>query len=475
MRKWAFLILTVAAVAVIGCGGSGGGSVGGPGGPGAHVSSVNLPATPGAVNIQYFTGQGRALGDLTALVNNLSLTDSANQIIAPAPGSVSLSLLLNGYTSQTALINVPVALGSNSRSFANFDLQVASVNGITGPSGANAVDQTFPANFLVETGRLTSFPVYLDDAMITISNGQVVFDPALFQASNIDGVANAMVGFFGDFVMFDISNVADIDKPIMSNASLAQKVYFSGDNIALSEMDAPGAFEMLTPFGVQDGQFTAQQGGTVAPAPGTYVLLVPNPSDLTNTSKVASLQGIYRNFSSVPIGSAPGPLDVIAYPGTFEVIVFPNSAEDTQPDMVMLQRNAIGAITSMYFGGLDYTTSPPSFVGYPISQVVSGDVSNEITGTLPELRDSAGAIVNLPTDATALKLAAASVRSGSWTKAPVVGPDPWPNSWPTSGRFIVFRSSGTDSSVSPTVIKGNRIRPHRRTKGSLRSAKAIRK
>ena len=141
--------------------------------------------------------------------------------------------------------------------------------------------------------------------------------------------------------------------------------------------------------------------------------------------------------------------------------------EDLQPDLVMVKRNGAGGITAMYFGGVDYSVNPPKWVAYPINQVVSAATSNEISGTLSSLKDSAGLILS---DVTT-SVSAANIRTGAWSHTA----GSLPLGWPSSGRFIVFRSSGTDSTVSPTIMTSHILRPQKRLGSRVRSVRAVRK
>ena len=64
---------------------------------------------------------------------------------------------------------------------------------------------------------------------------------------------------------------------------------------------------------------------------------------------------------------------------------------------------------------------------YPIDQIDDGDASNEIDGTLSDLKDKNGAATSVPT----------LVREGRYTLTNGTGSVP--ANFKTSGRFIVFR------------------------------------
>lgn len=434
LNKWAFLLLASAAVAVAGCGGSGGGSAGGGAGGGAvaNNSFVNLPNTPGLVQMFYLSGQGRAPqpGDLTAVITDIPLRDNNNQIIDDF-GTVNVQIGLSTYTTANGNVNVPFSPGDDSRVFPTFDFIVNELqeftsiglppNIITGPNGQVVVNQAFAANFLAEPGRQTILPVFIDDAMIFLdSTNQPVFDAAQFQLVNFDPINNEMLGFFSDYVMFDITNLSTDQKPLLSDGTVANRVYFSGDNIAVSQSGPNGNFEVLTPTSVIGGTFNPPQiqGSTVKP--GTYDLVTPDPRDVTGNAKIASLVGIWRDYT-----------DVISNSSTFETIVFPNTAESNLPDLVMFQRNSLGAITNVYFGGMDYGAM--TWEAFPIGQVVTGDPSNMISGSITSLLDTAGNPISV-VDST---IAEESIRSGTFS---LDGAAPAGFNVPANGRFIVFRA-----------------------------------
>lgn len=457
LRKWAFLISTVAAVAVIGCGGGGGGtsngSGGGNNGGGGNLSSVNLPAVPGLVSFQYLTGQGRAPNSLVAKIDDITLTDVDNQIVDD-PLTVNLQLGLNVYSNAIGNVDVPVAVGANSRVFNQFELKISTLSDgnvtYTGPGGQNAIDTNFDATFLAQTGRQTILPVLLDDQMITVDiSGNPVLDTNLFQSSNYDPIANRMLGFYSDYVQFDLSGMATSSKPSLSGGSIANRVYFSGDNIAISEGGSNGVIEVLTPTGIIGGTFTPKITNPI-PAPGTYTLLANDPRDVTNTAKIASLAGIYRSYT-----------EVFANVGTFEAFVFPNTAEDLQPDCVMFTRDGNGNITSFYFGGIDYDQGTVSI--FPINQVVTGDSSNEIDGTISAFKDANGNDVGT----VATSSVEASVRTGTFTLS-----NP-PAGFPATGRFLVFRTEGTDATITARRAGVKIARPNVRRPKSLHSLKRI--
>jgi hypothetical protein len=414
LNKWALTFAAAAAVTIVGCGGGGGGGVGGPGpGPvGDSIATVNLPVSVGQVNVSYLTGQGRAAGDITAVINRQVLSDDFSQVETIL--NPSRMLALGGYTHQTINVNVPT---TNSRWMDTFFLNVLQLRvddgfgGFTtiGGAGQPVVFGEFNLLARVLPGRFTSVPIFLDDAMITVENGQVEFDQELFELRNYDEETEAINGFIADYVRFDISNVAD--RPPLPSGGFASFVYFSGDAIALSDQGPTGIFEVLTPIGFVEGRFGPP--GTIGgqPTPGTYSLVQPDPRDLTNIARITSLMGIWREFGAV-----------FNNLGTFEFITFPNSEDDHMHDVVLVARSGAGAITQLYFGQADLDAG--TFTAFPISQVTEGGIEGEITGTLETYRDGTGTLV----DDHHL------VRQGRFTIGGTL-----PAGFRSAGRFVVFR------------------------------------
>ncbi|MFZ4507644.1 MAG: hypothetical protein ACOYON_08125 [Fimbriimonas sp.] len=439
MKRWTWVFATVSALAFVGCGGSGGGgTVGGGGGgtgTGRSVASVNLPDTPGLVQIGFSTGQGRAVGDTYAVMRRFSLTDNIGT--AEDRLSSTRKLLLKGYEFQLMPVNVPLGTAP-SRTFNNYTLDILRVEQDNGggsttsydfasgvpagfPSRFAPIPATIPSRITAFTGRTTTVPVFLDDAMLYLYNdpsddpdaGDVMsFDKDQFNAINLPVDDPRLLGFLSDYVRFDISNMAPELRPTLLGGTAAGSVLFSGDGYAISESGSQGVYNALTldQFTPVEGRF---KGPTVIggqATPGTYTLIQSNPSDLAGLSRITSLQGTWREAT-----------DLIANLGNFEVITFPNSAENGRQDMIAIVRTA-GVITNFYFGEADLNNG--NFRLYPIGNIVGASTTGELTGTITEFKDKNGAAVDLPN----------RVREGSYTFNGAV-----PTGFSTTGRFIVFR------------------------------------
>jgi hypothetical protein len=421
------------------------------------------------VSFSYLTGAGRAPGDITAVIRRAALSDQFGEVQTTL--SPERTLLLNGYTHQ--IIDLPVPT-TNSRFFTQYTLEVKELrvdNGAGVDVIANGslplVQETFPASIRVLPSRVTSVAVRLDDTMFDIfqQNVEDMFQRDIFEAANlvpnpVQGV-DTLNGSLSDYVMFDLSLIANVDRPQLSNGSPAGKVYFSGDFVALSTSGTSGTFEVLTPLGFVNGSF-----GPVVDLPnpgskppfGTYTLLQSDPRDDDpsdddfpgpTAAQITALQGTYYNLA-----------DVVGNMSSFEMITFPRSQErevfDQQlgqdvlrelsvQDVILISRSG-NAITKMYFGQIDFgadMNDPMTIKAYPIGQVDDGDAHNEIEGTVHTLLNVNGSPINLAgLDAGARAAAIQTIGSGQFTLqsgTDVIYGGPLPGEFPSAGRFLVFR------------------------------------
>ena len=425
--KWFAGTAAIMAMAfVIGCGGSGSSSTstsatsGTTGRAGGSIATVNLANTGANITVTYLSGQGRAAGDLLAhigLVEYLGANANAESSLADG-----INLMLNGYTANQITIDQPIAASENSQQYNQFHLQVQYLEQensdgsfgapITGPSGF-AVDQLFDASIGAFPGRYTAVQSYLDDAEITVSNGAPVFNRTLYLQNNTSAINPNIQGFLSDYVMFDISNASV--KPSLDDGTVANRIYFSGDQIAISGPNpgfqtttSAGEFQVFTPGLSVIGNYSLP----VAPInTGTYTLKQINPTDLTHTATITALSGIWRPVTQVFNNLGP-----------FEVLLFPHSNDSNEQDAVAFTETSTGQITSLYYGIADLTGDTIKM--WPLSDLSAGTVTGEIDGTLSALEDNTGATVT----------AAPAVRQGTYSFTGTL-----PSGWDTTGRFVVFR------------------------------------
>src|ERR1700722_7649358 len=100
--------MAAAAIVIVGCGGGGGkglanvntGGTGTGSVTGDSVSVVNLPTSASLMYVYYNSGQGRAVGDITANMGTAQLINSATGAELQDPLPKAINLLLTGYTQQ---------------------------------------------------------------------------------------------------------------------------------------------------------------------------------------------------------------------------------------------------------------------------------------------------------------------------------------------------------------------------------------
>lgn len=325
------------------------------------------------------------MDSVVASVHRVAVLKTGGESFAE-PLATPINLQLNGYTSNLKNVNItpyPSTAGS-SYLFDKFNLTVDTVTFTSsgssyGSDGSPAVNDFFNANVRVMPGRNHIIPIFLDDAMLSEDNTGsfpvLAFDRDRFIARNFDPDTNTMNSMVSDYVRFDISNIPA--RPQLSTGGLASRIYLSGDNVAISAGGNSGTFNVLLPAKVNDGQFDPPVDIAGTTTPGTYVMVQDDPSQFESVSKIASLQGIWRDYTEVTKNL-----------GSFETIVFPNSFDSNQMDMALISRNANGVITNFYYGEADFDTN--TFVAFPLDQIVNGGTAGEITGTLTNLKDGDG-------------------------------------------------------------------------------------
>ncbi len=422
----------VATVAIAGCAGNGGGGGGG-GGGGPVRSSVNPSVLnkPGNITVTYDTGQGRAPGSQTAVIRRFFMEDVVGLVETQLRSEMRLQL--DAYTSQSLELNptmggysVPIA----SRLFTVFPLEIlamiveqfdGSLVRYSGPANAPIFRDDFAVRCRAFPGRRSSVQIFLDDATLFYDEvgQQVVFDRPRFESINYDLIDQRINGFLSDYVMFDITNVAN--KPQLTTGPDATRVYFSGDAIALSVDPVPGGadMEVLTPLAPPIEALVSPPQSFPIQSDGTYTLRQIDPRDLQNIARITALQGIWRPYHD--------PNDVsrslILNPGAFEFFALPNSDDNEKQEIVLIARDLAGDITDMYFGELDYSTL--SFAAWPIENVDTGAATGEINGTLSGIVYRAG--VPNPTYR--------DIRSGTFT----ITLGTIPATFQTTGSFLVIR------------------------------------
>jgi hypothetical protein len=437
LNRWAFL-LAAAGIVLIGCGGSGGGAGGGGGTTGGDPSiNPTVFNTPGHVNVTYDTGAGRVPGSQTAVIRHFYLQDAIGLVETTLLSEMYLGL--DKYTSQALVLDVPMG-GFNpllaNRKFASFPLEILSFiveqsNGsqirYDDPNGPIFTD-TFALGATAMPGRHTSIQIFLDDQTIFYDEflQQVVFDRPRFETLNYDTFDNQINGFLSDFISFDISSVGS--RPQLTSGQFATRVYFSGDQVALSLNPVVGgaAMEVLTPLAPPIEALVSPPQQNPFPADGTYTLRQPDPRDLTGVARLTALQGIWRPYIDSDLNRS-----LFLNVGQFFCVTLPRSADDGVHEILFVARNLAGQITDMYYGQADFVEVAPglfdgTFSAWPIENIDDGSPVGEVTGTFTSVNTRSG--IGSP--------AFKDIRTGTF--AFDIG-QILPSSFQTSGPFFVGR------------------------------------
>ena len=398
---------------------------------------VNLPSSShptGRLNVAYLPLQGRqAAGDIfTASIPNVELGFGSDVFIEPL--ATTIQFILNGNQVQQRGTSVPIPDGL-SRPFNTFFLNITKFTDDTGGGGtvftagsdvAPFVDgMPFAASLRIFPDRETTLPIFLNDAMIDVQRDETgapfaaTFEPDVFNQRN--GIP--LQGFISDFLMFDVSNLG-ANRPTMSTGAPANRVYFSGDRFALSDLGPSGYFEMLTDnlSNPDHGQFQDPVTIGNSLSPGIYRTVVPDPTDPSHTNTITEIYGIFRNFIDPTMPSK----SMVVNTGNFEVLLMPKTEDGEDLQMILVSLNGSKA-TNLYWGDAHLTTG--SFVAYPIADITNGSTAGSIQGTLSGFLDASGSPLTVNSVAVAKQ-----VRYGRYNITTLL-----PAGFSRSGRLIVFR------------------------------------
>ena len=441
--------MAACAAVVIGCGGGGGGGSKRSGTTGTNLASggmtVNLDATGyGRVEVSYLTGEIRAPGDTYLEITRQAIQNGDGRQNYQRDSISPLRLRLTGFQNLTAAISVP--FGANVGEFNSqlltqlvFDPNRALIETSTGtftetplPTASNApnlpANLTLPANL---EARIRAFPGRTSLVQLRVSTGSFYADPAyatptypsgyVFDRAQFANLNNSDTGTdpsglntlasrLSDFVRFDLSGFDDpADLPNIQTGfgegevspNGAGYVYFSGDNVALSEAAPGGVFQELEPETerIMLGRWQTKKGDF----PATYSLTDPNSNDPDGiATRLVALYGTFRDYTEVLSGG-----------GTFEVVLLPNSGEQydatRRGDVVGIYRQN-GQIKHLFYGGANLaqgkisllpiyylgvsptygeTGGDPTFGKYPAASTLPADAEGDV-GTLSDYTDRSG-------------------------------------------------------------------------------------
>lgn len=428
MRKW--WIAYVALAVVIGCGGGGGGggstsaSAGTPGGgPGGGettggVPTVNL-ATGTDVQIYYLSGAGRrAAGSQTAVLKNIRVQNGGTDQLPTSQTGTNVSIKLDGYTDNSFNFSSTLPAGAVNKVYTEFPFRVDQMLEEQGDgslstvfNGVFEVNPPLALDMTLYAGRQVTLQVNIHDQMLRYDGTNVVFDRALFEAENYDPIDNKMNAFLSDHVSFDLTAMANGKRPSMLNGQVANRVFFTGDQIAVSRgWDAVGTFNVLNPVFIEDGSIKQPSNTGGVPLPGSYTVVEPDPRDVAGLLQITSLQGRWREYTEV--------LGNVQNGSTVNMIVMPNSRRTNEMQVVAFSRNGSGQITEMWQGVAKFNGASSTVELYSLDQLDEGTGNNPATGTLTSFTVQNGVVTQ---------------GKFNITSAPAGFP------LATSGDFVVFR------------------------------------
>lgn len=376
MKKW-FIAFAAGAV-VIGCGGGSGLSslTGGTTGTGGSTGGGRTVPTPNLgsfaqVQLLYLSGQGRrAPGSQIAVIDNIRLfNDAVDYYPKDQQGSGSpLRIQLDHYTANQFLFDVPLSIGGPSKTFTQFPLEIAQIDEEQGGSFQTVysgppvlISPFFDMNMVLFPGRQTTMQVVLNDQTLKFDPVDgVVFDRAQFETDNYSPVNNKLNAFLSDMFSFDLTAMAPADRPLLSSGQRADMALFSGDSIGISQgYDVDGSFDMLSPVVIDTGVITKPTVIGGRNAPGIYTVMEPDPQDPFGNAKLVALEGTYRQYT-----------EVLQNLSDFAMIAIPKTRSTTTHQVVLINRNANGAITAMWQGVVDFNgTSTGDLRLYSLDQL----------------------------------------------------------------------------------------------------------
>ena len=455
--KWS-AAASALAIALIGCAGNGGTSsgtggsaTGTTGGLFPTVASVNLPDTPGYAQLSFLTGAGRGPNS-SAVIRRAALKDVYG--IAETSLQAEKLLVFTNYNSQILPLNIPNVLGQSSRNFSTFEFDFVSYTSATGSvfNSITGLPKTLTADVRIFPGRQTHVPVFFDQDVITVATDGTGATTATFDSNHFDAInyapgdAKILKSILSDYVSFDISQLGD-KRPLLSDGSAANRLFFSGDSYALTAGDpylGVADFEQLIPAGqdnvvigrVSGPASIPNGGGASTQTPGTYSLLQSDPTDIINPipRRITGLQGTWKeHFKQVKTTSGILDLGYLKNVHTVEAIAIPGSDDGVVQDVIWISQTlttnpdgtTTAVINDLYWGFVDYDKGTISV--YPASELPK---VNSITESTPQFN---GTITGQFTGTGAGTSSSTQTRYANFNFSSA------PSGFPTSGTLVVLR------------------------------------
>lgn len=431
-KNW--LLLAGMTVAVVGCGGGGGNGGGGVIIPPENRSRPSVAlGEKGVVQTVFLSGSGRAAGSQVAEINVIRFSDGTPNFIPSADNALNqgIRIALDGFTINQRTFGVDFA-GNSGKTFTQFPMEIArmfveqgdgSVSPLT-PEGTNAFVPPVPfdTKLRVLPGRVSTLTVRLNDQILAFSNAtsSVIFNSDLFISQNYDQNQNAMASQFSDYLSFDISRMpANLRPPLSISGTPAERVFYSGDGIAMSVgMGQSSEFELLDPVNIRGGKVSL--GPVIGPngnaIQGSNVFILDDAGP--NATSVTSIIGTWKNFEKA-----------VQVTDSVTALAFPSSREtDSTSDMeeqqfLVFASDGTGNVSNMWQGQVFYNTAGDPTRGtfrlFPIATITDAIPTEEVSGIVSNLTFRNGVVTGGDWDIT-------SATPSSWN-------------FPLLGGFSVYR------------------------------------
>lgn len=416
LRRSLALLSFGAVLVIAGCAGDGKGTTVVPGDGNRVIPSFVL-GDAALVETVILSGSDIVSGtNQIAVIENVFYGDEdGNQIptqqeFQPSP----LKVFLDQPVIQNRPFTATLASSQASRVFDLFPFEIKQIQVDTGSglqplTPANQIAyspiEPYDLNLRLFRGRTSAVQLRLSNRTLQFSfDTGVDFNDDQFIADNYNEFTNSIRGFLSDYVAFDLSGVAEADRPLMETGGTADRILFSGDGIMLSRgIGDESVLELLDPEAVTPGVLLPATTIDDRPTAKSYILEDPA---LINS---ASMFGTWRHHT-----------EAIIMPTPIAMVAFPSSDDDAVQQVVYFQVSG-NQVVQMWQGQIEYGIAGDMTKGtiqlFPIRNVATAGSAGEITGTVSAVTyDANGA-----------------ARSGDFTLNAA------PGTLPLTGAFAVFR------------------------------------